>query len=613
MVHIQILLTVLSLIGITLIIEKFLNIRFSISLLYGAIFTSIILYFGALLNHLEITAITIRIIGWICLIFGLKYLKNRQFKADEIYIFISAIGFYLYCQTEPYSIFPFIDDYSHWGRKTRFITENNRLIIDSDLLGARDYPPIAALFHYFFTNLSGYKDNIAIYANGLLIIIFSSPLLIPISNYVSQEKKKVFILTSLSIYSLFWIFGVGLHALWVDLLLGFSFGIGLYLYFNPGWKDKSTALLAAIPLLLYIVQIKPIGVLFAIFALIIIGVDYLKYDNKKLFIKLLILTSIFLALMLFKWTWQNYVLTHDISAAFKNDITITKIISALNPYTATQRQSITLNRFVEYFLFSHHLSTFWLITSLLLLLGVMAIKKIKGLTIDTTNFVLVYMFFLVYLAVLLLLYLFVFGDYEGPRLASIERYTITYILGILVFIGGVLINISSGEKSKKNKFFLITIAIIIILPNIGRIVSDAVRVSLNLPPNSSTAVKITNLSKYVKAKTAENAKIYIVWSDGSNDESVIFSYYLMPRKNNSECIFIKPPQSIKEEYDVYSCTLTIDQFKEKISSYDYLLLANPSVEFINFYAKSLNIVYDPNAVMLFKITDQKELKLQKIQ
>ena len=231
-VHIQILLTLLSLLGIALTIEKKINIRFSTSLLYGVIFISILLYIGALLNYLEITAITIRIIGWIGLITGYQSVKNRRPKPDEIYIFLSVVGFYIFCQREPYSIFPFIDDYSHWGRMSRYIAENNRLIINTDLIGIKDYPPIAALFHYFFTHFSGYNDNIAIYANGILIIIFSSPILINVSDYVSKEKKNIFILASLSIYSLFWIFGWGLHSLWADLLLGFSFGIVLYLYFN---------------------------------------------------------------------------------------------------------------------------------------------------------------------------------------------------------------------------------------------------------------------------------------------------------------------------------------------------------------------------------------------
>ena len=114
---------------------------------------------------------------------------------------------------------------------------------------------------------------------------------------------------------------------------------------------------------------------------------------------------------------------------------------------------------------------------------------------------------------------------------------------------------------------------------------DATRVGLNTPP-VHTAGKISTLSKYIINKTPENAKIYIIWSDGSNDEGVIFSYYLMPRKNNSDCIFIKPPQSLKSKDDAWSCPLTIEQFKVKISSYDYIFLANPSEEFINFYAKN---------------------------
>jgi hypothetical protein len=600
------------LLGIALTIEKRINIRFSTSLLYGVISISILLYIGALLNYLEIAATSIRIIGWIGLVAGYQSFKNRQPKPDEFYIFLSVLGFYIFCQTEPYSIFPFIDDYSHWGRMSQLITENNRLIINTDLVGHKDYPPIAALFHYFFTNFSGYKDKIAIYANGLLLIIFSSPLLIPISNYVSKEKKKVFILTSLSIYSLFWILGLGLHSLWADLLLGFVFGIVLYLYFNCGWKDKDIALIAAIPLLLYIVQIKQIGILFAIFALTIIGLDYLKYGNKKTFIKLSIVFAILIALLIFEWSWKNYITSHEISRGFKADITITNIISAINPVTASERQSITTKRFIDYLFFSHHLSTYWFLTSLILMCGLMVAVKKSNVNTSILPYVTIYAIFTVYMFILLLLYFFSFSDYEGPRLASIDRYTLTYILGMLIFIGGSLIATSSFEKTKNYKLFLIITAILIILPNAGRIILDTLRVGLNTTPQH-TAATITAMSQYIKEKTSENAKIYIIWSEGSNDEGVIFSYYLRPRKNNSKCIFIKPPKSPKDADDIWSCQLTVEQFKDTISNYDYLFLANPSQEFINFYLKNLGIEYNSIDSRLFKIKNENEFQLTKVQ
>jgi hypothetical protein len=111
--------------------------------------------------------------------------------------------------------------------------------------------------------------------------LFSSTLLIPVAKYTSEEKKWAFILTVFVIYSYFWIFGLGLHSLWVDTILGFSFGIALYLYFNNDRDNKNIALLATLPIIMFTVQIKQIGILFAMFTLAIIGLDYLKYDKEK--------------------------------------------------------------------------------------------------------------------------------------------------------------------------------------------------------------------------------------------------------------------------------------------------------------------------------------------
>jgi hypothetical protein len=55
-----------------------------------------------------------------------------------------------------------------------------------------------------------------------------------------------------------------------------------------------------------------------------------------------------------------------------------------------------------------------------------------------------------------------------------------------------------------------------------------------------------------------------------------------------------------------------DQFNETISGYDYLLLARPSEEFVNYFVEILNIEYAVNQSILFKIVNSKELKLVKV-
>ena len=111
---------------------------------------------------------------------------------------------------------------------------------------------------------------------------------------------------------------------------------------------------------------------------------------------------------------------------------------------------------------------------------------------------------------------------------------------------------------------------------------------------------------------SKNSKIYIIWSEGSDDESVIFSYFLMPRVVNTECSFVKPLQSLKAENDVWSCSMSIEQFKDRISRYDYLLLAKPSEEFLSYFAEKLDVQYIKNQTMLFKIVSSRELKLEVI-
>ena len=241
--------------------------------------------------------------------------------------------------------------------------------------------------------------------------------------------------------------------------------------------------------------------------------------------------------------------------------------------------------------------------------GILTLKKLNKLDLKTISFGITYLLFVAYSIILLLLYLFSFSSYEGPRLASIDRYILTYILGVVIFLGGTLLTISAGDKTKKYKIFLIVIAVIVILPNAGRILLDFARVSMNTYP-SNTAGAISILSKNIKEKTSENSKIYIIWSGGTTDEGVIFSYYLMPRKNNAQCINIKPPMSVTTENDIWSCTMSIDQLKQKLSGYDYLFLGKTSEEFSNYFTKNLNIEHDANQPILYKIFHENDLRLE---
>jgi hypothetical protein len=360
------------------------------------------------------------------------------------------------------------------------------------------------------------------------------------------------------------------------------------------------------PVLLYTIQIKQIGILFSFFTLAIIGFDYLRYEKHKRFYNFVKIALLLIILLLFQWTWKNYLVTQGMQRSF--NISLEQIFGLFNQATISDRQSITVSRFVDYFFFSHHLSTYWFMATLLMFAGATVFKKVNSLELKLTPFILSYFLFIVYSIILLILYLFSFTPWEGVRLASIDRYILTYLLGLLIFFGGALLNISSEIKAKKYKMFLLAISVVMVLPNAGRILLDTVRVVLNTSP-SHTAGEISQISEYVKEKTPDNSKIYVVWSEGSNDESVIFSYFLRPRLSNTVCSSVKPANSIRTEDDPWSCSMSREQFYQTISNYDYLLLARASDEFINYFLEESSIEYSGYQSILFKIVGSNELRL----
>ena len=89
--------------------------------------------------------------------------------------------------------------------------------------------------------------------------------------------------------------------------------------------------------------------------------------------------------------------------------------------------------------------------------------------------------------------------------------------------------------------------------------------------------------------TPSNAKIYFVYSDGSNDESSIFNYLISPRISNTSCSFIRPPDILVSDSQPWTCALSLDDFKAKIFSYDFVVFAKVSQEFIDYYLSSMKI------------------------
>lgn len=613
MSHIQIFISLCSLFGISGILHNYIKKDYSLSFYYACIIVMVILYFSALNNLLEIIVTPLRLIGLISIVFSVKIFiqKGRQISSSFIFLITSIIFYYLISLTNNYRSYSGVDDYSHWGRMMLLLSENNQFVKNTDPIAIKDNPPFAALFQYFFTYFSGFKSSLAMYGQGVWTLAVFSTMLIPIKEINTKFNKIIFTLTIGVIVSFIWIFGKAFHSLQTDMLLGGTFGAALIIYHCYKEKEPNIAILLAAPAIVSLVLIKQIGIVFALFAIFYILIDILVFKKNETINKIIILIFVFACTFALRNTWIDYLGSEGIEISKYPKVGIFEVLSVFLQGNANEFQLTVIKNYIDYLFFSHHTSTYWFLVSLVMVYVNKCISPkpyLQGKNI--LNYVL-FGCFGAYLFILLVLYMYTFSPWEAVRIASATRYIKSMLIAmIMLFYVEFLITIQKPTLFKMHKSKIILIYILLIIPNIGRAVND-IAVSFSGKITDTGAEKIEQMSNFVIERTPINAKIYFVWSNNTDDNTVIFNYGIYPRKTNSGCASIKHISMPRSEDDPWSCFLTLEKFKTTIKDYDYLYIANSSNEFNDSFFVQIN--NKDNPLGLFKILNQEnKISLHKI-
>lgn len=621
MSHIQIFLSLLSLLGIMHLLRLATRTKSELSVFHSAIFVSLVLYFGAIFELLPETAITVRYIGLGgAILFFLNIQNYKQFISTRfLFILLSLVVFYSLCQTKYFMTFSQVDDFGHWGKVSKHIYNTDSILAPQTYITLRDYPPIAALFHYFFTYFSGFEDRFALFAQGVLILTGLSLLIESNDSSTNLRKLGVFIVTSLTLYSLCWIFSswfmsVSLGTLSVDTLLGISFGLILYIYFSWQSSRDFSGVWPALMVAMFVVLLKPIGILFASIAIGIILLDHLTTSRSTLASKLVTPVIATGLLMISYMSWKIYLYQNNITPSFTTQFTLTDVYQAFSKELATQRQSITIKNFINQVFFTFDRTTYWF--AVCALAGGMIIILLKSKNFTTTSIInrmWIFVGFFVYLFVLLVLYIFSFSEWEGTRLASFDRYSKTYLLGMLVFLFGTIVSLRACSPSSfKINLCVITLVSLIIVPNVTYVKRDIKRVIFN-HNDPSYVDNVARVAATTLKLTNPTSRVYFIYIDGSNDESNVFNYLVAPRQNNRTCSFIRPPTSPRSDTQPWFCNMSLEEFKTTLKGYDFLVLGKVSQEFIAYYLTPIGYIQSMHPSDVFVIsTDASVISIRQL-
>ena len=357
------------------------------------------------------------------------------------------------------------DEFSHWGTVVKFFYS-----VDSFAtltapgvygIGFPQYFPGTSLFQYFFSRFD--HQFVEWHSYVAMNILYFSLIMPFLKNIFDKEKwlKSAVLLIvlfllplqSTSFYS----------SLYVDQLLGAFFGFTLVYYYTYRYEKSLFGVMIVSASAFMSAMTKDTGFLLSLGAIAIIALDIALFRKAeiKAFVSRKTILSRFrnIALLLMplaatvfvRLTWSLLLIRSNFSATGKwnlpsiNDIysLITRQVEPYQIETARNFLSAVLSRNIEPLSFSafQYCAYFMLVAIALTIIK----KKDFSFKLSLAPPVALLIGAAMYLAGLLILYVFSYSEYEAVRLASYNRYVLTYLFGMTLYLT-VLFVVESDRK-----------------------------------------------------------------------------------------------------------------------------------------------------------------------
>ena len=348
------------------------------------------------------------------------------------------------------------DNYSHWGLITRVLFDFDRLPnFENNYVLFKGYQPGSACFIYLMGLLCGKKDYVMIIGQNYLVFAYFTVLF-------KMIKDKKDILKGLLLVCLYVFITVtsciSYNNLLVDTLIGVMLVLGL-LIINHYKKDVKKAFLYSLPVMIYLLLVKNIGLVLAGFmCLYLLYRSYVNSNFKNGF-KYVIYTGLILLLVLFIWNshvslvYGHWALNTKHSLSLQNIYTSLKAIGISNIISFIKMYLLNIFNFT-----SSNLPNIYM-----LILNVVGV--IFGLLVRNKNKVFKYILlldfiYLFYYFILGFMYIFSMPWEEAKVLAGYSRYMMTIVDVIVCLFIVYLFNYDRRIKYKN--IFIVSISILLL-------------------------------------------------------------------------------------------------------------------------------------------------------
>lgn len=215
---------------------------------------------------------------------------------------------------------------------------------------------------------------------------------------------------------------------------------------------------------------------------------------------------------------------------------------------------------------------------------------------------------LCYAFAMLLLYIYGFGSYEGPRTVCYSRYMNTYCMAILLMIIMLFYEMENRKEDTVSTriapYGIIIAAIIICFSNTAGL-REALDPAFVYSSESTDYLEEIEL---VQNYTEEQSKIFLVSQNSNSFINYLFSYETSPRTYNISYYSLGKPYYSE---DVFTKDIEPKELTEMLSDYDYFFLQSIDEQFLETYSELFQTGQIIESGQLYKIVhNQVESKLE---
>jgi hypothetical protein len=611
------------------------------------------LYLAGLAGMLHPAAVALFWGGLMALVLGAWLGRGRpgfwaRFLSPGAVVFLGlSLAFALGCSQ---ITLQFWDEFSHWAVATKELLVTNALPGAQGALIFKEYPVGVNLVHYWAAvNIA---DREAVYYLGHFLLL-AAPLAAFFGGLSWRRPWWVLGMLAAAVLVMFTL-SVYVCSLMVDVALGLFLGAGLFLatMATRGALSRGQVLLF-VPLLMALPMIKSTGYLFAwmvVVALLVAqGKGLLRgagAGGRGRLATALVLAAVVAAPMASHLSWGQRIRALDISPAFKTSpITVDSALQAFSRQ-ASERHRLTRANFAQAlwdtplanYTFEPERSLVQAAKESLGLpdwvrppqLGLMAWLVLAGLLFAAAlirqreprarrRVVMVLVLFLgfgaFYVFGLLLLYLFTFSEFEGPRLASYARYVNTMLMPMML-AGLALAAPQAGDNGhgetgaepcspgrRAAYWVCLGLALAGVLAqgpswegaSKWRVWGDA----------SEERSYITPLTEQVKRLTPPTARVFIIYQRSAGRGFHIARYEIAPRPANKWFFSLGAPYY---EGDIWTEPLTPEKWSRMLieERFDHVFLERADEHFWSAFGELFPSAPDPRRYVVFKVTEGKD-------